>query len=166
MSHIPMTAADLRHLADTSAPISDEERLQAVGEITALRQKLREAAQALEDLLAATPFDLVAHLKRQMTFSAHTFGPGLRTKGVADHIRKELIEVEAAPHDVNEWIDIVILGLDGAWRTGATAEQIVASLVCKQDKNEGRTWPDWRTADPDKAIEHDRSGEVAHAAMG
>ncbi|MEI4273909.1 hypothetical protein TEK04_19485 [Klenkia sp. LSe6-5] len=26
--------------------------------------------------------------------------------------------------------------------------------------NEARSWPDWRTADPSKAIEHDRSGEA------
>lgn len=30
----------------------------------------------------------------------------------------------------------------------------------KQRRNEARTWPDWRGADPDKAIEHVRTGEV------
>ena len=30
-------------------------------------------------------FDLVAHLRRQMAFSAKTFGPGKRVCGVADH---------------------------------------------------------------------------------
>lgn len=62
MSHIPMTAADIRHLADTSAPLSDEERLQAAGEICMLRDKLRESAEALEGLLAAS-----AALERQCT---------------------------------------------------------------------------------------------------
>jgi len=33
-------------------------------------------------------FDLVAHLSRQRDFSARTFGPGARTKGVLDHIRR------------------------------------------------------------------------------
>lgn len=105
------------------------------------------------------PFDFHAHLARQAAWSANTFGPGPRTKGVCDHIRKELLEIEADPLDLREWIDVVILGLDGAWRCGGTPDQIIAGIVAKQAKNEGRTWPDWRTADPDKAIEHDRSGE-------
>ena len=37
-------------------------------------------------------FDIVAHLARQRAFSEKTFGPGARTKGVIDHIRKELGE--------------------------------------------------------------------------
>jgi hypothetical protein len=38
--------------------------------------------------------------------------------------------------------------------SGASPDQIAAALEAKQTRNEGRTWPDWRTADPDKAIEH------------
>ncbi|MGH6882853.1 MAG: dATP/dGTP pyrophosphohydrolase domain-containing protein [Hypericibacter sp.] len=30
------------------------------------------------------------------------------------------------------------------------------AVVAKQAVNEQRSWPDWRTADPDKAIEHVR----------
>lgn len=101
--------------------------------------------------------DLVAHLRRQRDFSLRTFGPGPRSAGVVDHIRKELLEIEAAPSDLAEWIDVVILAFDGAWRIGATPEQIVTALLAKQAKNEARTWPDWRKADPSKAIEHDRS---------
>jgi hypothetical protein len=101
-------------------------------------------------------FDFRAHLERQAKFSRHTFGPGRRTQGVADHIRKELLEIEVAPDDLEEWIDVVILALDGAWRTGASPDQIISTLTAKQAKNEARTWPDWRTADPGKAIEHTR----------
>jgi hypothetical protein len=120
-------------------------------------------------------FDLEAHLQRQRDFSEHAFGPGDRLKGVTDHIRKELDEVtraaEAGEPTLPEWIDVVILALDGAWRSGATPRQIIEALVAKQAKNEARRWPDWRTADPDKAIEHDRAAdepvtrqEVAEAA--
>lgn len=105
-------------------------------------------------------FDFEAHLARQAAFSAVTFGPGARTEGICDHIRKELVEVAAAPGDLKEWIDVAILALDGAWRCGATPAQIIEALVAKQSKNEGRAWPDWRIADPAKAIEHDRSGEL------
>jgi hypothetical protein len=108
-------------------------------------------------------FDMLAHLQRQREWSGRTFGPGTRAQGVVDHIRKELREIEADPGDLNEWIDVVILALDGAWRSGAKPEEIIAALAAKQTKNEGRVWPDWRTADPNKAIEHDRSHD-AHTA--
>ena len=103
-------------------------------------------------------FDFLAHLRRQRAFSEKTFGPGARTRGLVDHIRKELVEIEADPADVSEWIDVIILALDGAWRAGYSPEQIGAALEAKQGKNELRKWPDWRTADPNKAIEHDRGG--------
>lgn len=99
-------------------------------------------------------FDLIAHLRRQCAFSLRTFGPGERTKGLIDHIIKELDEIESDPTDLSEWIDVAILAFDGAWRIGATPEQIVAAMVAKQTKNESRQWPDWRTAAPGKAIEH------------
>lgn len=101
--------------------------------------------------------DLIKHLHRQMAFSLKNFGPGNRTQGVIDHIRKELLEIEAAPHDLEEWVDVVLLALDGAWRSGHTPEQIAAGIEAKLTKNEGRSYPDWRTADPNKAIEHIRA---------
>lgn len=103
-------------------------------------------------------FDLLAHLARQAAWSRATFGPPSpdRLSGVVDHIRKELSEIEAKPDDVSEWIDVVILALDGAWRAGFSPEQIVAALAAKQAKNEARQWPDWRTSAPGQAIEHIR----------
>lgn len=115
----------------------------------------------LEVMHLPLQFDLVAHLRRQFEFSIRTFGPGARIEGVTDHIAKELREVRDSGGDLSEWIDVIILGLDGALRSGATPEQIVSALVAKQTKNEGRRWPDWRTADPSKAIEHDRAADVA-----
>ncbi|MEH1292261.1 dATP/dGTP pyrophosphohydrolase domain-containing protein [Pseudomonas aeruginosa] len=121
-----------------------------------------EAKQELHDMLKAlhgTGFSFEQHLHRQRRFSERTFGPGSRAAGVVDHIRKELREIEEAPGDLAEWIDVVILALDGAWRTGATPAQIIDALVAKQALNEARTWPDWRTAPADKAIEHDRADD-------
>lgn len=112
-------------------------------------------------------FDLIAHLERQRDWSERTFGPGVRTEGVCDHIRKELTEIAAKPHDLSEWIDVVLLALDGAWRAGYTPTEICEGLAAKQRKNEARKWPDWRTAEPGKAIEHDRRHErriVGHAS--
>lgn len=116
------------------------------------------------------------HYERQIAFSRATFGPGQRTQGVIDHIRKELTEVEKANavsgDRAKEWVDVVILAMDGLWRelaychgrnirTETTAEWAVGQIREKLSTNELRNWPDWRTADPTKAIEHDRSGEKA-----
>lgn len=106
---------------------------------------------------SAEHFDFAAHLAHQAKWSESTFGPGARTAGVCDHIRKELLEIEADPLDLKEWVDVVILALDGAWRCGGSPQQIIDGIVAKQAKNEGRNWPDWRTADPTKAIEHLRT---------
>ena len=104
----------------------------------------------------AQAFDMLSYLRRQRAFSERAFGPGDRAKGVVDHIRKELVEVEADPKDLKEWIDVVTLALDGAWRAGYSPEHIVNQLDRTLTRNENRKWPDWRTADPNKAIEHVR----------
>lgn len=109
--------------------------------------------------------DLKQHLLRQMAWSHANFGPGERREGVIDHIRKELVEVEEAGGDSAEWVDVVILALDGLTRRLAfcngersdpdrVAEIVCQMIVGKQTRNEARVWPDWRNADPTKAIEH------------
>lgn len=108
--------------------------------------------------------DFVEHIKRQREWSRHTFGPGARTAGVLAHIRKELIEIESAPDDVIEWIDVIILAIDGAWRAGHSPETIATALIAKQRRNEARRWPDWRKADPNGPIEHDRSADPLNSA--
>lgn len=97
-----------------------------------------------------------AHLANQRAWSEKTFGPGMRLLGVLDHIRKELKEIESAPGDVEEWVDVIILALDGAWRAGWEPQQIIDAIKAKQAKNEAREWPDWRTMSADQAIEHVR----------
>lgn len=98
-------------------------------------------------------------VRRQKEWSARTFGPGSRTAGVLAHIRLELVEVEADPDNLSEWMDIVILAIDGAWRAGHSPEAIAAALSDKQSVNERREWPDWVTADPNGPIEHKRATE-------
>lgn len=99
-------------------------------------------------------FDIIDHLQKQKEWSEKTFGPGERSVGVVDHIRKELDEILENPTDLEEWIDVIILGFDGAWRAGYDPWQIMQTMMAKQKKNERREWPDWRTAEPGKAIEH------------
>lgn len=97
-----------------------------------------------------------AYLTRQRDWSLRTFGPGTRLKGLLAHITEELAEIEAEPHNLNEWVDVVVLALDGAWRAGHQPQQIIDAIITKQAVNEARTWPDWRTYSPDQAIEHVR----------
>jgi len=115
--------------------------------------------------------DLAAHLQRQQAWSRATFGSGARHQGVIGHIEEELQELRtAAPEDcLEEWIDIVILALDGALRCAQEIEdavsvgahsyalapsRVVRALLDKQEKNELRDWPDWRTKSQDEAIGH------------
>ncbi len=119
----------------------------------AVHQELAPLARALE-LETAGKYDLIDHLQRQQDFSLRTFGPGMRTAGLIDHIKKELGEIEEDPTDVTEWIDVMLLAMDGAWRAGYDAQGICQALKAKLERNMARTWPDWRSVDPTKAIEH------------
>lgn len=166
-------------------------------------------------------FDFADHIEQQKAFSLATFGPGERSAGIIDHIKKELVEIKENPSDLEEWVDVATLGIDGVWRAGFSSDQIAKlilfelttdlptdtsidttiftinsrietveryprnlgtwilvvrsairgalilgfsldqitqALTGKLEKNKKRTWPDWRTADKDKAIEHVRNG--------
>lgn len=88
---------------------------------------------------AADP--LGEHLEQQKEWSEVTFGPGQRTLGILAHIRKELAEIEASPHDLEEWIDVIQLALDGYWRHGGDPLHIMLDLQAKLAKNKARKWP-------------------------
>lgn len=111
--------------------------------------------------LPSSTFDLIAHLRRQIDFSRRTFGPGRRTEGVTAHITKELDEIRSSPDELGEWVDVILLALDGAWRTGATPDAIADAIERRQTRNEARTWPDWRSQPEDGPIEHIRGREEA-----
>jgi hypothetical protein len=108
-------------------------------------------------------YDLVAFLRRQRKFSEATFGPGDRTKGISEHIRRELDEIAKCftkEEALEEWVDVIILALDQMWRLGAKPEKIVDLIELKYCRNMARRWPDWRSFSKDEPIEHDRSGEL------
>ncbi len=115
--------------------------------------------------------DFAAHLMRQQAFSHATYGPGRRTNGVIDHIKKELKEISQSGGSPEEWVDVAILALDGLTRSLAFSQgEEMRDRMCpkwaaltalhmieeKQTKNERRDWGDWRQLDPNKAIEHVR----------
>lgn len=123
-----------RHLYD----LVDQQRVRAV------RAEMERSTPAID----------VAHLARQRAWSHNTFGPGPRTLGIVNRIRKELAEIEQAPDDLTEWADVIILGFDGAWRAGYDPAQIIDAIKAKQTRNEARKWPHWRTASQHEPIGH------------
>lgn len=103
--------------------------------------------------------DLIKYLEDQKAWSKKAFGPDDRKEGIIDHIKKELIEIQTADNmgeELREWVDVIILALDGAWRCGYMPWQVAAMLKEKQDINAQREWPNWKKADQKKAIEHIR----------
>lgn len=99
-----------------------------------------------------------AHIEHQRAWSEVTFGPREHRGplGPLDHIRKELDEVAADPYDLEEWVDIIILAIDGACRAGHEPQSIIDAIKTKQAKNEAREWPNWRGMPANQAIEHVR----------
>ncbi len=99
-------------------------------------------------------FDLARFLEAQKSWSEKTFGPGDRTFGICEHIREELNEVESSGGALIEWIDVVILALDGAWRSGHAPADIIEGLAFKFAANRKRRWPDWRKFTNGEPIKH------------
>ena len=99
-------------------------------------------------------FNFELHILRQRNFSAKAFGPGKRHKGITNHIRDELREIEENPEDLEEWVDVIQLAIDGAWRQGYSPRQITQAMKGKLDKNEARQWPDWKQTHEDQPIKH------------
>lgn len=114
----------------------------------------------------------LSQLLDQMHFSLTTFGPKLRRKGIIEHIRKELDELENMPDNqdhAEEWIDLLILSLDGLWRElhinqhqpwDHVPQIIRYKYKRKMQKNRDRVWPDWRDFSDEQAIEHNREHDT------
>jgi hypothetical protein len=81
------------------------------------------------------------YLAKQVAWSTAAFGPGFRTGGITKHIESECEEIRKEPDDLMEWVDVIILALDGYWRAGGTRSTLMFDLVRKQERNMRRTWP-------------------------
>jgi hypothetical protein len=95
------------------------------------------------------------YIQDHIAWSKKTFGSGRHTLGLIKHIQKELDEIKEFPSDVEEWADVIILGIDGAWRAGYTAQQVAEALIEKQEVNRKREWGP--VVSEDEPIEHVRS---------
>lgn len=133
-------------------PDASHDTSEAPHEIDERRRKL---ASLTSRLAAAEARDLVAELRdRHIPWSRETFGDGMRTVGICKHIEKELNEIRENPYSVEEWIDVAILALDGAWRTSVHAESVVEVLFEKLSKIRTRTYP--KPVSDDEPSEHIR----------
>ncbi len=75
---------------------------------------------------------------------------------VGTHVLEDGTEIDMTA--VAEQLDANLSSLGTSF---STVGDLLAAIEAKQSKNEGRRWPDWRTAPADRAIEHDRSDEGA-----
>lgn len=112
--------------------------------------------------------DFARFLRNQQKWSTETFGPytEARTQGILDHARKEIEEIAAEPNDVEEWIDLMILAIDGAlaaatlrYPAGHYQAEKAVDLVewtrdQKMEKNIRRNWPAQADQVPGLAVEH------------
>ena len=98
--------------------------------------------------------EIRAYIARQKDWSLKVFGPGPRTEGILKHIDKEQEEVRERPDALEEWVDLAILALDGAWRAGYTPTQVAEALESKQRENFRRKYPP--PGPQDEPIEHIR----------
>ena len=97
----------------------------------------------------ATIFDAIASWQRE------TFGTGQSVAGLIKHIRSELVEIEAAPDDVEEAADLFFFVVQLASRfASADGERFAAAVLAKLEKNRQRKWPARGTVDADRPIEH------------
>lgn len=109
--------------------------------------------------------DLESYLNRQREWSKKTFGAGPRVLGIIKHIELELEEIRAEPTDLTEWIDVMILAMDGYWRNGGDPKLLFGLLLEKQGVNFQRKYP--MPASDDEPSQHDRSqDQVAPAITG
>ena len=96
--------------------------------------------------------ELCEYLNKHKNWSVKTFGEGKFTLGLIKHIKKELDEILADPLDTREWIDVIILALDGYWRHGGAIELIMQDLCKKQEINFLRKYP--KPTSEDEPTEH------------
>ena len=125
-------------------------------------------------------------LEKMIAWSRKTFGPGTRAEMIYDHLQKEMKELKLAQESkrseeiIGEYVDIAMIAIDGIWRmleydpieqheryladpdnpdlntNYELAHSIMHRLNAKLAVNKQREWPDWRTVDANKAIEHIR----------
>lgn len=80
-------------------------------------------------------------------WSQATFG-NVGPVGPLKHLRREVLETIAKPHDLIEWVDMQFLLWDAQRRAGITDEQITQAMIDKLAVNKQREWPEPKDGEP------------------
>lgn len=80
-------------------------------------------------------------------WSQATFG-NVGPVGPLKHLRREVLETIAKPHDLIEWADMQFLLWDAQRRAGITDEQITQAMIEKLAINKQRSWPEPKGGEP------------------
>ena len=80
-------------------------------------------------------------------WSQATFG-NVGPVGPLKHLRREVLEAIAKPHDLIEWADMQFLLWDAQRRAGITDEQITQAMIEKLAVNKQREWPEPKDGEP------------------
>jgi len=102
-----------------------------------------------------TPFHAI--VQEQKIWAMKTFGEGMHTAGLLKHIGKECNEIHRAPYDTEEWCDVLILAMEGAWRSGVSPKEVEAILKEKLRKIQLRSYPAATDRVDGEPIEHLRA---------
>ncbi len=85
-------------------------------------------------------FNIKEFFDTKLAWSRDTYGD-LSSKTIIDHLHKEIIEASYDPKDILEWVDIILLAIDGAGRfANADGATFVEALKKKFEINRKRTW--------------------------
>ncbi len=93
-------------------------------------------------------------MEDMIKWNLRTFGPGERLSGTVKHIKKELKEIEKEPHDLIEWVDVILLAMNGAFRHGHSGQDIIEAIHKKVEINKNRVWANWEETPEGQPITH------------
>lgn len=88
--------------------------------------------------------DWTDYLVRHLEWGWATFGTpqdGRGPLGPLDHALKEVEEIQANPTDIVEWVDAIILTIDGYFRAGGDAEVLKLERIAYLASVEYQSWP-------------------------
>jgi hypothetical protein len=99
------------------------------------------------------------YLDRLCEWSRITFGEGKRTFGITKKIEGELGEICSDPNDLMEWVDVIMLAMDGFYRAGGNQDRLGEMLEEKLRINRKRTYP---KPIGDEAVQHEEEKPGSH----
>lgn len=111
-------------------------------------QAVREGCEVREVFAMADGVNERDQVRREHAeWSQATFG-NVGPIGPLKHLRREVKEVIAKPHDLSEWADMQFLMWDAQRRADFSDEQITRAMVEKLAVNKSREWPAPKDGEP------------------